>query len=936
MRKNLLNKLGRGIDKSFEKSFKTFITVFSRAYRRADTKADKRAVAKTIITSYYRKTFITVFEKAYRVSSTIVCRRAARRTLVLSLFPIVLAACDIGASQNGFGTPATPSKNNPPPPPVAKTLEVNVTNIDVRVRSEAFVVTWDNPVNTSVNITSYNLTAVAYAAKQGGEAVANITRTFPYQGNSINQNMIYDVNLTDMYYELYAIAVLANNLTTPRFSLSDERILLYSDLDGDGIPDDEDTDIDGDGFPNEANTTHVMDNCYLVRNNDQADLDNDTIGDACDTDTDGDGFPNEANSTHVVDLFPLNATAAGDHDNDTVDTLTDNCPRIRNTNQADLDGDGIGDPCDSDEDGDGVANIDDNCPTAPNPDQRDTDNDGPGDACDFLDDTDQDGTFDVFDVDYDGDGLIELRSAVELNMTRHSLDGSSLAGNSSGCPDPLLGGCRGYELIADLDLAELGHSWVPIGTNISGARVSFTADFDGNNHSIANIEIQTRGIGDHRATGLFAWAAHNEFSNLVLNNLSISDLSPRSESVGGLVGRLVNGSISNLAINQLDINTQASGVGGLVGNVVSNSDITDVTIQDASITSCQSIGGLAGIADTTNIRNVSLQASSLIADPDILECRSLGGYVRVGGLVGELELSSIENSIAKVDRIQAHSYIGGLVGTTRSFRPLRPNSLIISSSVAIVNTIHAKATSQSGAPIHAGGLVGEVIDQQLSVVASASFVFNITASKGGGNGGAIGIIQSPLQLRSVASIGHNISAVAAGGLIGSNEGQDTSIAYSLALTKSIRGFGPAVQSNPEIIRSGGLLGVDEDDVLGNPVNASVNASYWDRVITSFPVGESTFNQGANRTTAELTNSTVSDPAEPPDNIYKYWGGANAGWCDPATGVYSNQTAAPEGYSPVWDFGSGQEYPALNCLPIGLDEQRQLTSKILAGEPPLSD
>ena len=54
---------------------------------------------------------------------------------------------------------------------------------------------------------------------------------------------------------------------------------------------------------------------------------------------------------------------------------------LLNPDQADADGDGIGDACSDDDDGDGVPDGEDNCPTVANPDQADTDSDGIGDVC---------------------------------------------------------------------------------------------------------------------------------------------------------------------------------------------------------------------------------------------------------------------------------------------------------------------------------------------------------------------------------------------------------------------------------------------------------------------------------------------------------------------------------------------------------------------------
>ncbi|MBM4355001.1 MAG: hypothetical protein FJ109_14650, partial [Deltaproteobacteria bacterium] len=84
---------------------------------------------------------------------------------------------------------------------------------------------------------------------------------------------------------------------------------------------------------------------------------------------DGDTVPN------CVDL---------DDDNDTVDDVDDNCPLEFNTEQEDLDVDGLGDECDPDLDGDGVPNAADNCVDEANPLQEDADLDGVGDVCEVC------------------------------------------------------------------------------------------------------------------------------------------------------------------------------------------------------------------------------------------------------------------------------------------------------------------------------------------------------------------------------------------------------------------------------------------------------------------------------------------------------------------------------------------------------------------------
>ncbi len=272
-------------------------------------------------------------------------------------------------------------------------------------------------------------------------------------------------------------------------------------------------------------------------------------------------------------------------------------------------------------------------------------------------DDDNDGVINLYDVDDDGDGLIEIDSIKGLNSLRLIPDGSGYkpspvdATSKKGCGNGLnKNECEGYELVADLDLRYEG-SWTSIGNDFSyddrfQLGKPFTSILDGNGHSIRNIRFKEP-LFRSRNHGLFSHTKGATIRNLYLHNVDLF----AGKAGGAVVGLAEYTRLESLAVIDSTIEGK-SAAGGLIGKGEYVRIVSSYVI-GSTIEAEENSGALIGDARHTTI--VASYATE----------NKLKSLNNLGGLVGRGRELAISSSYSLAQQMNSWFLMGGLVGSVQ-------------------------------------------------------------------------------------------------------------------------------------------------------------------------------------------------------------------------------------------------------------------------------
>ncbi|MFI3249205.1 MAG: fimbrillin family protein [Rikenellaceae bacterium] len=224
------------------------------------------------------------------------------------------------------------------------------------------------------------------------------------------------------------------------------------------------------------------------------------------------------------------------------------------------------------------------------------------------------------------------------------------------------------KLMKDIDLSDVcgstvgdeenGTDWTAIGKNV----YPYTGNFDGCGYTVSNLYILVDGDDATSYQALFGNVNGSTIQNITLENVDVT----ASSSVGGVVGAVQNGTLSNLHVSSGKVAVTNHTGGGVVGSA------TNSTIINCSNRAAVSASG-SGYSGNVKIGGI-LGANETNASSYIYNCYNLGSvtvndssYMSIGGVVGYTNGNSDNTYINNCYSAGTVSggdtaYMGGILG----------------------------------------------------------------------------------------------------------------------------------------------------------------------------------------------------------------------------------------------------------------------------------
>ena len=287
------------------------------------------------------------------------------------------------------------------------------------------------------------------------------------------------------------------------------------------------------------------------------------------------------------------------------------------------------------------------------------------------------------------------------------------------------------------------HKWTPIGNS----SIAFDGTFDGDNHTISGMFINTTSTHN----GLFGNCS-GTIENVTVDNSWVSG----NNSTAGILGILMGGGTIRNVTNKATIIGKGRATGGVVAGIKNVCCNKIETVEGAEnygyVSGNQDVGGIIGGAQEIKISNVTNDATIV-------------GSTGVGGIAGTLNYNSKLSNAINYGKITGNSQTAGIAG----YHGYKVSCSNPSQNGSLENGVnYGKIEGES----YIAGIIGKNDCTKNTNISNKADIIGSTYTAG-----LLGYTKKSSS-ESIYNTGNIIGSKYVGGIIGYNEEGVTSAAYS--------------------------------------------------------------------------------------------------------------------------------------------------------------